>query len=125
MAEQPTIRLTGAGPLVRVELFGEVDIASRADLDRGMSAAIARTVDGGRIVVDLAHVGFVDCAAVTSLLRAAKEAAAHGVRLELVGASGIVDRLLTVTRTRQILETISTGPRGSAAPRSTHIKPGA
>jgi anti-anti-sigma factor len=82
----------------RMELEGELDIASLGRLRRLFDAAI---VDGVRVVLDLARLRFVDLPGVRLLLELRGVAARHACDFELSGATGQVARLLEFFEPRQ------------------------
>jgi anti-anti-sigma factor len=94
-------RRAPGGPARRiiVQVKGEVDVATSADLaDR-----IARAVDGeaeGRVelIVDLARLSFIDVSGLNVLVLAARRARAAGGSLVLRSPSRHVRRLLDVLR---------------------------
>ena len=64
---------------------------------------------GGRIVVDLSELSYVDSAGVGSLVACGKSAASRGAVVKLaVSADGLVRRVLTVTQIDQAFEVFET-----------------
>lgn len=70
---------------------GDIDLASA---DEFRDALVAAAADGLPVVVDLSGVTFLDAAGVSALV--AGRIAAGG-RFRLVGATGIVHRILAIT----------------------------
>lgn len=75
-----------------IHAWGEVDISNSRDLDRHIDTL--RASGPGDIRVDLGWVTFLDCAVVSSLVRARTLQAAGGHELVLDGASPTVERVL-------------------------------
>jgi anti-sigma B factor antagonist len=84
--------------------------ALSGELDYAAAGRVRALVDGahaGRaLVLDLAAVTFVDSAVLKELLRARVELAASGVRLLLAAVPRPVRRLLDLTRTAELFETV-------------------
>jgi anti-anti-sigma factor len=106
MDDRPVTRHAPEGAVVRVRLFGELDLAQVAGLRRQVDAALARTGDGGCLVIDLAEVEFMDCSALGVLIRASNEAIRRSIEVQIVGETGSVARLLQVTEARRIFAAI-------------------
>lgn len=75
-----------------IHAWGEVDISNSRDLDRHIDTL--RASGPGDIRVDLGWVTFLDCAVVSSLVRARTLQAAGGHELVLDGVSPTVERVL-------------------------------
>lgn len=87
-----------------IHVAGELDVAT-AEL---LAAAVARVMDAGHegrahLVVDLAHVHFIDASGVNVLMRAASRARRANGSLVLRSPSRAVRRLLDVLRLRDVL----------------------
>jgi anti-sigma B factor antagonist len=82
-----------AGHLIAVT--GELDIAATPELSTILLMA-ARS-PGALVVLDLAHVEFIDSSALGTLLRAAGEVESSGKRLRIVCGEGPIRRLLEMT----------------------------
>lgn len=67
--------------LATVFVLGELDIALAVELRRAVDAAIA--APGGRIVIDLARVEYIDSTGLGALVGAVTKAEAHAKRLVL------------------------------------------
>jgi anti-anti-sigma factor len=76
-----------------VRLRGELDLAGRARLHSALARCGERDV-----AVDLADLTFLDCSGYTALDDAARELAARGRHLHLVGARGHVAKVLDLLR---------------------------
>ncbi len=105
-AGRPQKGTTGASDEVRLQLCGEVDIARVSELGDGLDAAVARTSTGGRLVVDLTEVEFLDCAALGVVIRTAHRAVRRHVSLELTGDHGAVARVLQLADVRGTLSAV-------------------
>jgi anti-anti-sigma factor len=77
-----------------VTALGEFDLATATLLRDALTEACAF---GGRVVVDLAGVTFVDASTLGLVVRAHGELAAHGSTIEIVNPSPTVIRLLRLT----------------------------
>jgi anti-sigma B factor antagonist len=82
-----------AGHLIAIT--GELDISATPELSTVL--LIATESPGSLVVLDLAHVEFVDSTALGTLLKAGNEIEAAGKRLRIVCAGGPVRRLLEMT----------------------------
>lgn len=83
MEETLTILVLHRRGYVLVTVAGDIDLSTAPPL-RARLAAL--TTDGGRVIVDLGRVRFIDAAGLGVLARAASEAAAHGGCLRVVTA---------------------------------------
>lgn len=99
-----TIAIEGAatGGLAAVAVRGELDIHSAPDL----RAWLTRALDEGatRLVLDLAGLEFMDSSGLSVLVGAHKRLARLGGRLQIVGWSGPVGRLLSVTGLARVFD---------------------
>jgi len=87
---------------VRVDVGGDIDLATRHELDSGLTAAIATT--GIEVVeVDLSGVQFIDSSGIAVLLRQRRRAEAAGVGFRVVAASDLTQRILSVGGVWQLL----------------------
>jgi len=109
---RPRTRIVGSGDVVRLAPCGELDIASKAELELALEAALSWADDGGSLLVELDQVRFMDCSAVGVLIRAAKAASHRGVTIELTGDEGQVARLLTLSGARRTLREVRARARG-------------
>ena len=92
--------------LVLLALAGEFDLAAAPaarDRFREVAAEHPRAV-----VVDLAEVTFMDSSALRELLRAHGELEAEGVAFVLASAPAQVERVLELTRARELLTVAAT-----------------
>jgi len=85
---RPSVLVVGVG--------GELDLATRQDLVRGVDAAAAAH-PGQPVVLDLSEVGYIDSCGVHALLDLRQRL---GVRLALHAPAPCVARLLSVTNLR-------------------------
>jgi anti-sigma B factor antagonist len=79
-------------------LRGELDMAAAPELRARLEGA------AGALVVDMSAATFIDSAVLKELLRARAELGDRGARLVLAGVSGLVRRLLDLTRTSELFE---------------------
>jgi anti-anti-sigma factor len=80
------------GPLVVIEAYGEIDIATADLLGEHLDAATAGPEPD--VLVDLRSVDFFDCSGLRVLCRAETRARERGGRLRLVGVGTCLQRLL-------------------------------
>lgn len=80
---------------------GELDLATAPELARALATCLTERY--AAVEVDMRGVGFMACAGLNALLEARRAAQLVGVRLEVVHPSRVVDRLLTLTATRELL----------------------
>ncbi|MFI0941436.1 STAS domain-containing protein [Streptomyces sp. NPDC021020] len=78
---------------------GEIDLDSAGILDQAAADCLADTPKG--VDVDLAGVGFFDCAGLNALLRARALARATGAELNVTAVSSAVARVLDLTHCRE------------------------
>ncbi len=78
---------------------GELDISATPRLSTVL--AMASASPGGRLVLDLSEVAFIDSTALGTLLKAGGEVESAGKRLRVVCADGPVRRLLEMTNLTQ------------------------
>lgn len=100
---RPRTRIIGSGQVVRLALCGELDIASRDELELALDAALSWTDDGGSLLVELDEVEFMDCSALGVVVHAATTAASRQVTVELTGDRGEVSRLLCLSGARRTM----------------------
>jgi len=89
--EAQAARLAGS---VTVRLAGDLDLASAAAAWEAIDAAVTR---GGRVVIDLAEVTFLDSSGLKVLVAARARAAATGTSLALARPSPATERVLDIT----------------------------
>jgi anti-sigma B factor antagonist len=94
MGKALTIRARHEPGYVLVTVKGEVDIATVAKLRERLFEFAA---SGQPLIVDLDGVSFIDSAGLAALVGAAKRAAAHGGRLQVVSARRQTRQLLRLT----------------------------
>jgi anti-sigma B factor antagonist len=83
------------GDMARIVVSGDVDMLS----GRQLAAEIDNAISGSpsAAVVDLSAAGFLDSSGVAVLINGRRQAEEAGVRFRVVGASGIVLQVLTLT----------------------------
>jgi anti-anti-sigma factor len=94
-------RAAPAGVVV-VELAGELDVASASVLRKWFDEALAR--QPAAVVADMAEVTFMDSSALRELLRAHTSMRAAGTRFIPAALPPVVERLLDLTRARELLD---------------------
>jgi anti-sigma B factor antagonist len=102
------------GPgMVRVDVIGEIDLATAPRLRVALLAAIAATAAGTEIRVNLAEVTFIDAIGVGVLVRARGAASRAGVGLSLEHPRGLVLRILELL---DLVDTLLATPDQPASP---------
>jgi anti-sigma B factor antagonist len=84
------------GDGVAVRLWGDLDAASVADLDRELLRIAHGLAQGERVVVDSCSLTFIDSSGIAALLRGRAAVHRHGGRFRLV-TSEALRRLLELT----------------------------
>lgn len=97
----PLLLLDQAHERVVVSPRGELDIASFPELAKVLKDACRF---GLAVVVDLAHVTFVDCSGLAPLLAVQEDLARNGCALTVINASARVTRVFKVTHLEHLLE---------------------
>ncbi|AGL18669.1 SigB/SigF/SigG family RNA polymerase sigma factor [Actinoplanes sp. N902-109] len=97
------ITVDTAGAVVTVRVRGEVDRDTAGRLRTALRHALT-SMDGGRLVVDLAGVPLVDAAGVSVLVDVSAAASAAGAELALTGPQPYVARILAVSGLQEALE---------------------
>ena len=103
---------------VALAFYGEFDLSTAPEARKRLEEARARSPRG--IALDLSEVTFADSTALRELLRADAALRADGALLVLAGISPAVERLLDLTRARELLElapTLAQALTRLAAPR--------
>jgi anti-anti-sigma factor len=88
--------------IVVLELHGEFDAAAAGALRRRLEAALPRGTAG--VVADMSAVTFADSSTLRELLRADSTTRAAGSRFMPAALPGVVERLLELTRARELLD---------------------
>jgi anti-sigma B factor antagonist len=104
---------SGTATLVVV---GEVDIASTPLLFSQL-AKIRSTNGLVALVIDLASVTFMDASGLTFLITAQKEVQSNLQRMDIVGASGQIQRLFEITGLNSILSVVPSDRKLTSHPR--------
>jgi len=81
---------------ITVGVAGEVDFAAGAAVEAAIVSAFADQ-DVGTVVVDLSALTFLDSSGISVLLKARRVADERGVPFRVVGADGIVRKVLDLT----------------------------
>lgn len=88
--------------VVRVDVGGDIDLATRDQLESGLAAAVdTEGIDA--VEVDLSDVQFIDSSGIAVLLRNRRRAEAAGVGFRVVAASDLTQRILSVGGVWQLL----------------------
>jgi anti-anti-sigma factor len=85
-----------------VAVSGEIDLTVRDELQDTLSATIDEP-GVTKVVVDLSRVSFMDSTGLHVLLTARERAQSAGVGFRVVGATGLVERVLAVTGVLELL----------------------
>ena len=100
-----------AGGTTSLDLDGDLDISTHRQLEPAIQAALQATPSGGRVVIDLTGVTFLDCATIGVLLHARHAAHSRDITFHAANAHGIVLRILQVLALHEVLSGPSTPPR--------------
>ena len=103
-----------AGGPTRLRLVGELDMSTAPQLN----AVIDRLAAAGerRLLVDLTDLTFCDSTGIAAFVRGDNRAAAEGGWLRVTGATGPVERVLTVTGLAEVLQYGADDPTGTDRP---------
>jgi anti-sigma B factor antagonist len=96
-----TIDNSGPEPYTLVKLAGEADVTGTQTLHALLAAEIRKRP--GLLIIELSALGFMDSAALQTILRARLALDKEGGRLALVSPSEAVDRVLRLTGADQIV----------------------
>lgn len=105
-----TVHVNGS---TSVELGGEIDLATAAELGARLEAVIDAST--GAVTVDLAHVTFLDSSGLKALMSAHRRLRAEGRRLTLRNPSEMVSRLFTVSGVTATLDVQGSSALSAAA----------
>ncbi len=96
---------------LRVELSGELDIATSAEVE----ARLVELEDADppdRVVIDLRAVSFLDSTGLSLLINADRRARGAGRRLTVVSGTGVPRRILLTSGVDRLLEIVEELPSG-------------
>jgi anti-anti-sigma factor len=91
---------------VVLELHGELDLLHASGLETAL--AVAPDGDIGAVVLDLEDVSFIDSTGLRAIFSARRSATEHGLQFAVTPGSAEVQRLLSITRLSDQLQTIAT-----------------
>jgi anti-anti-sigma factor len=94
-----SIRSAARGRVHSVRLRGELDLAYAQAVGEALRAARCSTLE-----VDLTELTFLDAAGLSAVVSARAEVMARGCHVRVVGASGIVRQVFTVTGLGGVLD---------------------
>jgi anti-anti-sigma factor len=83
---------TGA---LRIRVIGEVDMECASSLQQTIVSA--DVPPGGRVLLDMAEVAFIDSAGISAIIDAHKKRAADGIAITLVEVPPLVRTVLSLT----------------------------
>ena len=106
ITREPGVRPDGT---VDVRLNGTLDIGARPGL-HGALAAVAGEPGVTAVRVDLSEVTFLDSEALAGLIQGFTEARRAGLDFAVVGAQGLVHRVLVVTGTLALFSATAPAP---------------
>ncbi|MFD3807048.1 STAS domain-containing protein [Streptomyces sp. NPDC058611] len=93
-SERFTVAVRAVDGVVVLELAGELDHDTAQPLREALDAAVT---PGGRLLVDLAGLGFCDSTGLNVLLHGRLTAREAGATVELAGLRGSVSRMFRIT----------------------------
>jgi anti-anti-sigma factor len=93
------VRQTGQRAVIRVP--GDLDITTLGGL--GQALGVSLQAGAAEVIVDASHVSYCSSSGITALVRASRQAAAAGVRMQ-VAPSEVVRQMIDLTATAQLLE---------------------
>src|SRR5262245_28609477 len=79
---------------------GEIDVSSAPAFRDALLNAVEHSE---RLVVDLSSVTFLDCAGLSALATVVRRVRASGQTVHLVGVTGMVGRIVTLTRLDEVV----------------------
>ncbi|WP_327071160.1 STAS domain-containing protein [Kitasatospora sp. NBC_01302] len=96
-----TVGLAVIGPVVRIDLSGDLDLDTSPQLAEAVAQAL---IHRPRVaIIDLSAVDFCDCAGLSALLRVARRVTGESAAFHLERPSAVVRRLLQLTGTGPVL----------------------
>ncbi|MGA4843501.1 STAS domain-containing protein [Streptomyces sp. G45] len=107
-------RVYASGDAVVVELRGEVDLVG---CQRAAPVLDPVTAGGaGTVVIDLTHTTFLDCSALSLLMRAWRRVVTRGARLRVVCPDPMALRMMGITGVRMTLAPVPSVREALARP---------
>ena len=103
--EQFEVSVETGGPLPVVRVMGELDSATAPVLRRALTEVIAEN-PGRRIVVDLAHMGFIDSTGLGVLVGALKRTRDQGGGVEETSPTSMTTKVLDITGMCRVFEVV-------------------
>jgi anti-sigma B factor antagonist len=116
------VEMQNGGGDVLLAVCGEVDMATAPDLDAALERALVG--DGGRLIVDLREVGFLDSAGLALLVRHDRNAATSGRHLIVVKGPPHVQQVFELTGLSKHLTMVDKPPQGGLVQsKELHARP--
>lgn len=103
-----SVTLVAPGPAARIEVRGDVDIATCPQVDDVITSTLRGPLDA--LTLDLEGVTFMGSSGLASLLRAQRRCEEVGARLRLARPSRAVRDLLTMTHLTNRFEIVDGSP---------------
>lgn len=119
-----TIAIEGEADNVLVQVAGEIDLTTAAQLRSALLSAVEGAPPPAAVHVDLADVSFIDATGVRVLVEAHEIAVRGGQALSVYDPSRIVARVLDILDLTDLLHVVVSPRRGSdAGPPTTEPSP--
>ena len=112
--EQFEVAVEVGGPLPVVRVRGELDTATSPVLRRALTTLINEN-PGRRVVVDLAHMAFIDSTGLGVLVGALKRARNHGGDVLLASLTSMTTKVLDITGMCRVFEIVELPDPSSTA----------
>lgn len=100
MSEAVHVKLSHDGGVMRLKVFGEIDLTTVGKLEDTLEAAI--TAATAEVHIDLEHVGFLSSDGIHALTSAYRSATSKGLRLSITAASRPVGMILGIAGLRDV-----------------------
>lgn len=103
------------GDVVIVTPQGDVDMAGSPTLGVEMRAAVGGLGKGGRVIVDLSHVPYMDSAGLATMVEAMKLSRRGDVKLVIMGLMPRVKALFEIAKLHQVITLAETMEQAQTA----------